>query len=188
MKRLLLLLAAIWLAACASLPPPPSSGRTNSRHFALQARFTLKALDAIGEWQSAAGRLDWLHQSDGDRILLATPLGSGLAEITIHPGKAELRTADGKSWDGEDAESVLQQATGQTLPLQQLPTWLLGQAGRGELQRDQAGRPTRLLDGDWRIEYGYDGDDGDAIPGRLTIFRAGNLELRLRIEEWRALP
>ena len=41
---------------------------------------------------------------------------------------------------------------------------------------------------DWRVNYEYDSDAPDALPGRLFAERIGVFELRLRIDEWTRLP
>jgi outer membrane lipoprotein LolB len=38
------------------------------------------------------------------------------------------------------------------------------------------------------VDYFYDDNRPDALPARLHISRPGEIELKLRIEEWRALP
>ena len=57
----------------------------------------------------------------------------------------------------------------------------------GLLPLDGHGRPLRLLDEAWRIDYEYDSDDPQALPGRLFVEREGGFELRLRIDEWSTL-
>ena len=60
--------------------------------------------------------------------------------------------------------------------------------GEAEIESDAAGRPARLHEAGWQIDYFYDDNRPDALPARLHISRPGEIELKLRIEEWRALP
>ncbi|HEX6733445.1 MAG TPA: lipoprotein insertase outer membrane protein LolB, partial [Azonexus sp.] len=90
-----LLLAGLTLAACSSLPPPPLPARDSVRDFALDARFALRVSRPDAAPQTAGGRLSWEHRAGGDRILIANPLGVGVAEIETTPALSRLRTSDG---------------------------------------------------------------------------------------------
>ena len=46
----------------------------------------------------------------------------------------------------------------------------------------------RMIIEDWRIDYDYDSDDPQALPGRLFVEREGGFTLRLRIDQWQRLP
>lgn len=182
---------ALALAGCATVAPPPSGlpSRTDIRDFALEARFALRLERPYEATQSASGRLSWQHRNDADRILVADPLGQGIAEIEQDAEGVQLRTSNGQVRRATDAAALLQEATGYPLPLGELPAWLLGRpTASGQLQTDDRGRPKTLADAGWRIEYDYDSAAAGALPARLTLRRGGDLELRLRIEEWRSLP
>lgn len=187
MKRRALLLAALLLGGCAATPMRPPAARQAVGDFAFDARFALRSVSAAGETQTAGGRLSWSHRADGEHILLANPLGVGIAEIESAPGRARLRTADGKHYEADDPDLLVEQVTGQPLPVGRLPAWLLGRSS-GETTRDAAGRPAHLADAGWLIDYAYDDDSGDALPTRITLRRGDAIELRLRIEEWRTTP
>ncbi len=178
-------LAVLLLAGCASLPPT-GGDRERVSDFALEARFSLKTERPGEAVQQASGRLSWSHAQDGDRILLASPFGQGLAEITLDAAGARLLTGDGKLHRAADAATLLRDTTGFDLPLGELPAWLLGRAARGgHIERDALGRPAQLRDGGWSIRYDYDDTRPQALPSRLLISRDSELDLRLRIEEWR---
>ena len=190
--RLPVLAGALFLASCASVPPPGQPGRAELQTlqtFALEARFALKSERPNEAPQSASGRLTWQHAASHDHILVADPLGQGIAEISVTPAGAELRASDGQTRRAADAATLLYGVTGYALPLGELPAWLLGRpSSAGRLETDGSGRPYRLMDDGWRIDYDYDSADADAPPARLTVHRESELELRLRIEEWRPLP
>lgn len=190
MKRLLvLLLTASLLTGCASLPQNRPGKRDEIRDFVIEGRFALRTSLPEQAARSSGGRLTWEHKNRNDRILLANPLGIGAAEIEITPGLARLRTPDGKLSESEDAEALIEGATGEVLPVSRLPGWLLGRpASDGQLEVDQQGRPLRLHEAGWQIEYRYGDDAPDALPTLLTIVRDGNIELKLRIETWQDKP
>ena len=187
--RALFLAGALLLAGCATAPPAVQPARASLGNFAMEARFALRSERPNEAMQSASGRLTWQHSGRGDRILVANPLGQGLAEIDIRPDGAELRAADGKTYRAPDAGTLLRLVTGYELPLVELPAWLLGRPGvAGRLETDAGGRPRRLTDAGWRIDYEYDDDNAEAPPARLTLHRENDMELRLRVEDWRSLP
>eukprot|EP00825_Cyclidium_porcatum_P043477 TRINITY_DN6170_c0_g1_i1.p3 TRINITY_DN6170_c0_g1~~TRINITY_DN6170_c0_g1_i1.p3 ORF type:complete len:100 (+),score=25.06 TRINITY_DN6170_c0_g1_i1:289-588(+) len=79
--------------------------------------------------QSSGGRLTWTHQNRSDRVLLSSPLGYGLAEIETTPELSRLRTAEGKQRESTDPDALIEEVTGQRLPVTRLPAWLLGRSG-----------------------------------------------------------
>jgi outer membrane lipoprotein LolB len=189
-------LGALALAACAAVPPAVTGlpARAEIRDFGLEARFALRLERPYEPPESASGRLSWQHRAGSDHILVSNPLGQGVAEIEQNPEGARLRTSDGKIREAADAAALLQETTGYLLPLGELPAWLLGRpTASGRLETDVLGRPKRLADAGWQIEYDYDSEAAGALPARLNLQRGSSpelrsLELRLRIEEWRNAP
>lgn len=45
-----------------------------------------------------------------------------------------------------------------------------------------------MLNAGWQIDYSYDNDTADALPSVLKLNRNSEIELRLRIEEWKDAP
>lgn len=188
-RAFILLAGSLLLAGCATTPPAALPTREKIRDFALEARFALRVTRTDQAAQNSGGRLSWEHQNGADRLLIANPLGIGLAEIEITPIQARLRTADGKQYQSDNADALIEEVTGQTLPVTRLPAWLLGQASREtRVENDAAGRPGRFVEAGWQIEYAYDDESRDALPTRLTLNRGSEIELRLRIEQWKENP
>lgn len=183
------LLACSVLAGCASTPPGLPASRDQVRDFTLDARFALRVSLPERPPESSGGRLAWEHKNGNDRILVSNPLGVGLAEIETSPTLSRLHTADGQTRESADADALMEEITGQPLPIRQLPDWLLGRARRPDnLKNDGNGRPLRLAEAGWQIDYAYADDTPDALPSGVTLRRASEIELRLRIEEWKTAP
>lgn len=187
--------AAFWLAGslllagCATAPPALLPAREALRDFALEARFALHIALPDQSPSNSGGRLSWERHAGADRLLIANPLGIGLAEIEITPTWSRLRTADGKRSESADADALMEEVTGEALPVSRLPAWLLGQAGPGtSVEKDASGRPSRFSEAGWLVEYAYEGDAAGALPVRLILSRDREIELRLRIEEWKETP
>lgn len=188
-RRYTLLLASSLLTGCAGMQPSPLAPRDNVRNFSLDGRFALRVTMPGQAPQSSGGRLTWTHQNHQDRVLISNPLGYGLAEINTTPVLSRLQTADGKTRESSDPDALMEEVTGQRLPVSRLPAWLLGRSdGNGRIEPDTQGRPARLIEDGWQIDYSFDDDDPASLPARLTLSRDGEIELRLRIEEWKDAP
>lgn len=188
-SRMVVLVFALLLAGCAATLPRPDGARLSGDQldaFSLEGRFSLRQ-----DERNHSGRLSWKHSGAGDELLLASPFGQGIAEIVVNADTATLTTNDGKTYSAADVPTLTEQILGYRLPLALLTDWVRGRNADAEVvERDAHGRALRLRHEDWRIEYGYDGDDPQAPPGRLFAERAGALgtfELRLRIDEWSTL-
>ena len=66
-----------------------------------------------------------------------------------------------------------------------MPEWLLGRGTSAQVENDTDGRPLRLLESGWQVDYAYADSTPDALPERVTLSRGNEIELRLRIEEWK---
>ena len=189
MCRISALLACSLLAACASAPQGPLAPRDQIGDFALEARFALRVSLPDKPPESSGGRLEWEHRNGNDRILISSPLGVGVAEIDVGPTRGRLRTADGQLRESADADALMEEVTGQRLPVRQLPGWLLGRSGSTSVvTSDSAGRPARLYEAGWQIDYSYPDDTPGALPTLVSLKRDSEIDLRLRIEEWRTAP
>lgn len=181
---------AIALAGCAGTAGrpdgTPSVGRNELTYFLLEGRFALHQAA-----QNAAGRLRWRHLGTSDELLLSTPFGQGLAEISASAQGATMTTSDGKRYEASDAATLTERILGYALPLERMADWVRGNAGDGspgQIERDPNGRLSRRWDAGWTIEYAYEGDAADAAPSRIYATAADGTTLRLRIDDWQALP
>jgi len=172
-------LLGVLAAACATVPPPaPREGE-----FSVVGRVAVR----YGA-ESATGRVTWRHSVLDDDLLIASPLGQGIAEITRRDGTYTLVTANGQRFDAADPERLTEQALGWALPLGGLPDWLQGrpQAGVAADARYDGKQLAELRQQGWTIEYlGY--EEAGRLPRRLRLTR-GDLDIRLIIEEWPIAP
>lgn len=178
--RCLLLAAATCIAAaCTTLP------RTTVAPdgFALAGRVAVRNGD-----EAASARVDWRHAAAADDLLVSTPLGAGIAEITRRENVYTLVTAQGERFSANDPERLTEQALGWALPLAGLPDWVQGrpQPGVPAEARYDGDRLAELRQLGWTIEYtGY--DESSRRPKRMRITR-GSLDIRLAIDEWQLPP
>jgi outer membrane lipoprotein LolB len=155
------------LAGCAQLPAGSASHRTPP----VLTQFELDGRIVVREGQSRHyANISWRHDAQRDEILLTTPLGQGVAELSRDARGAKLVMAVRKEYVADDWEGLSEQVFGTRLPLDDLPHWL---AGRGPPPASG-----------WRVEYlEYQSDAADALP-MLIEARHGDIELRLKVSEW----
>ncbi|MBK7355339.1 lipoprotein insertase outer membrane protein LolB [Propionivibrio sp.] len=180
-------LGALLLGGCAPLPAtqgetPPLKSELAA--FSLEARFSLNRGDT-----HYSGRLSWRHDGPNNELMLVSPFGQGMAEITTNTLGARLITSDGKEYTAPDAVALTRQVLGYPLPLDQLTDWVRGRGPAFVISElDAQGRLLRFRHEGWHIEYGYPGDDANALPERIFAEDAEGLKLRMHIDEWRSLP
>lgn len=159
------------------------------RDFALESRFALNIRMPDEKPQNGSGRLSWQHKNGNNQLWIANPLGFAIAEIETTPQLSLLRLADGKIRESSDPDQLIEEVTGQRLPVTSLAKWLLGRADlRAEIDYDALKRPMRLRENGWQVDYFYEDPTASALPNRLTLSRGTEIELRLRIEEWKETP
>jgi outer membrane lipoprotein LolB len=194
MRRLILLVAcAAVLAGCAALrskvPPPPAAAASwDERRTDLEqaTRWDLdgRAAVALGQqgWQAS---LNWRQTGADSELHLAGPLGIGALMIKVTPAGLSLNGAP----PSDAVVAQLQDRLGFELPLDNLRYWLLGIPDPNtpfELTRNAQDRAARLAQAGWNIEYDdYMAGDGDLLPKRLVLTRAG-ARVRIAVDRWEA--
>jgi outer membrane lipoprotein LolB len=163
-----LLFSVVLLAGCAAVPElPPRPPAQEVAAFAFVGRIAVRQ----GE-QRHYVKIDWRHARDFDEILLATPLGQGVAEIVRDAAGARLLLADRRRFEAEDWGALAEQVFGFRLPLRSSARWLLGDLP------DAAGSEG------WHIRV-TEKESGapDALPTAIELER-DDIHVRLKIDEW----
>ncbi|MDO9226808.1 MAG: lipoprotein insertase outer membrane protein LolB [Pseudomonadota bacterium] len=191
-RRGLVLCVAAMLAACAQLPgfrppPPPLVFETPPVAFRLEGRVSVKTSE-----QSFAGGMTWRHAATRQELLLRTPLGQGVAELKGDGRGVELRDSEGRLHRAMDAEDLVRQSLGVTLPLKGLAWWVVGNARPGvpyQAEPDADGHLAVLHQDGWRIEFSRYAKAGSyLLPGKLVARHADDLEIRLVVDSWEPGP
>jgi outer membrane lipoprotein LolB len=153
------------------LPAPSSPVARSPRPvvaYVLEGRLSVRQ----GEQRHHAG-IAWRHEPGLDEILITNPLGQGVAELSRNADGARLVLADRREYRATDWETLSGQVFGFELPLSGLPRWITGQAGAA-------------ADG-WQVDYvEYQNDEASALPTLIEL-RRGDIELRLKVDEWQDL-
>ena len=178
----------ILTAACALNPATPSLdpvARQMFDDFSLSGR-----ISASDGKQSAAGRLDWERRARTDRWTVSSPLGQIVAQIDSGPDGAEVLLANGERRYAPQAADLvpilLPGAADAGLPPERLVAWVqAAPPGNAEVRTlDARGRPARLIDQGWIIDYlSYQDESPEAMP-RLVDISRGDFRLRLVVDRW----
>lgn len=176
------LVLSAMIGGCTLLPStgelPPRPLRSAIEAYSLSGRISVRQ----GEVRYAAN-IAWQHDSSRDEILLSTPLGQGIAELTRDAAGARLITSDRREFGAPDWEELSVRVFGFALPLTLLPRWVVADAPDGA-RRDAAGRPQHFSDDGWAVDYrDYEGEAAHALPQLIEI-RRDEVEVRLKIDEW----
>lgn len=178
-------------SAAAALPSSPlllsRPPRVHIAAFDIEGRISVRQGD-----KRNIVHFDWHHDATQDRLLLTTPLGQGLAELSRDDHGAHLQLSDRRTFEAADMEALAQRLFGMHLPLSRLPEWIVGQVvpPTEQNQDDTMGRPQwRQIDG-WRITYmDYESASAHALPVLIDMQQfAEDIDVRLKIDRWHPIP
>lgn len=182
-------LLPLLLAACVSSPvvPPVAVRVPEPSPLAALSRFEIDGRLQVRDGdKSAAVGVEWMHAEESDEWLFSGPLGQGLARIQSASDGARMTLADGRRVEAASAAELAERLFDVQAPFAQLPRWVTGRlpAGAEVRELDSAGRPLRVVDQGWTIEYlEYAGDSRTDLPRKIDIHR-GETRLRLIIDTW----
>lgn len=184
MKQLAALLAVLLLAGCASSPAPRSS-QTAAGLSAWQLNGRVSLTRGEEGWHAS---LLWREQPDRYFLKISGPLGQGGFQLSGDSQGVMLVDADGQTFVARDADALLQQVTSWQLPVLGLRYWIRGlaapAAGESQLSHDDSGRPSRLIQSGWTVNYNkYQLVDGISLPGKLQLLR-DDISVRIVVDKW----
>lgn len=185
-------LAAI-LSACTSLPAPDTSATPYPTHIRnVVERFELRGrLSATDGQQSASGRVEWIHpKRDQHQWTLYSPTGQIVAQLNSSADGAQLRTGDGQIHHAASIDDMLPQLLGVQVPVAGLIHWVQASARPQAriLNQDARGRPGRISDAGWIIDYPAYADDSPTAAPRRIDASWGSTQIRLVIDQWTPNP
>lgn len=167
--------AASILGACTALP---EHGAAPPGGFELSGRVAVR-----NGKDSGSAKIFWRHSSDADEMLIASPVGQGIARISREGDLFRLVTSDSKEYRAPDAESLTKEALGWRLPLSGLSDWVQGRASPDRpagVVGGQAGEGLEIRQDGWTIVYE---EFREGRPFRLRLSREG-IEIRLIVDQW----
>ncbi|WP_445514856.1 lipoprotein insertase outer membrane protein LolB [Stenotrophomonas sp. 3(2025)] len=208
-RPLLLVAATLALSACTTVgrqkTPAPAVVTTVSAEAAAAEAARVDALRAASEWNfqgrvavskgkdGGSGRIDWKQEGQRYVVELSAPVTRQSWKLSgdTHHEAGRLEGLAGGPREGEDAQALLLEATGWDIPVNQLPDWVRGLVAGGsggpeKIDRDADGRPRRLQQMGWVIQYldWYPAEAGrPALPRRVEAVN-GDAKVRLLVDQW----
>ncbi len=202
--RSLLCVAMVVLAGCAtrtSLPtaPPLSAAAAAAQEaerqqwLAARPQWSLRGRLAVSQaGKGGSGRIDWQQQGERFEVSLSAPVTRQSWRLSGDATTAQLEGLEGGVREGGDAAALLHEATGWTVPVREMASWVRGlqadpaAAAPVSAWRDPQGRPQRIEQQGWRIDYlewQTPENDLPALPRRIEA-RYGDAMLRLVVDAW----
>ena len=191
-KLLGIIFCASLLSACATkipdnLIPIQVSHVSQVQSWEMQGKLAVNTPD-----NKFSTNLYWLHTPDSNELKLTTMLGTTVLSLTTRQGIAKLEV-DGKIYEHNDAQKLLNEITGWSIPVDSLPLWITGQADINDkiISQDGQLRPNVLLSLSdplpWQVKFkSWQKQSGAQLP-RLLQLTKGKLRLKIQINHWQAL-
>ena len=169
----LVFLVALLLAACAELPQQSAASLVLGpplQRFTAEGRISLRQGDRRDHL-----RFSWEHAPGSDVVLLMSPLGQGLAELTRDASGVRLVQPNQATISADTLPQLAQRAFGAPVPLDTMAEWLRG------AQPALSGE----IDG-WRVVI----SDTSAFRQRRLLrvmeARRDDVEFKLIVDDWNA--
>lgn len=164
------------------------------RQWSLQGRVALS-----NGRNGGSGRIEW-HQGLTTVIELSAPVTRQSWQLSIGEDFAQLDGLEGGTRKGNDAESLLRDATGFVIPVAALASWVRGEADAtlrpATLQFGPDGHLSQLQQAGWTIDYSdwrVQPGLGIDLPRRLNAYKKQahksepsqrEARVRLVIDDW----
>jgi outer membrane lipoprotein LolB len=134
---------------------------------------------------SGSGRIEWTQDGGSYAIELRAPVTRRSWRLRGEPGWAMLEGLDGGPFEGDSAEALLVEHVGWTVPLADLAAWVRGAraASPSEIEFAPDGRPARLRQGGWIIDYRGWHEGEPLLPSKVFAQR-GEERVRLLVDRW----
>lgn len=131
----------------------------------------------------------WQRQAQNSKILLEAPFGQGVFRIeSAAGGTYRLRLPDGRVFENNSAEALLEEMIGWSLPISGLEYWIRGLPRPDSAyshRLDSAGRARSIGQDEWAIDYldYFARQDDLQLPRRVKLV-SDKVTLKLIIERW----
>ena len=190
MKWCVIAIAALAAGCAANKVSPPT----------LPSSTAAANIESINSWQ-ADGRiaiqrgnegwsasLRWQKTPENFQIRLIAPLGRGTYEIAGSAERVALITPNGDRFISTDAETLMHEQLGWSIPLDGAHYWLRGLQAPGVpasmINTDPTGRLKDMQQLGWRISFlRHMSVDGFELPAKLYLHYE-NLKVRMAISKW----
>jgi outer membrane lipoprotein LolB len=194
-RKLCVLAVLAGVVACA--PVPVRTGGSQAELLAAQSAREAE-LAGQSEWQlsgrlavsangeGGSGRIEWRQRGEDFDIRLSAPVTGKSWTLVRQDGVIVLDGLEGGPRRGDDAEVLLQEATGWRIPVSALAAWARGgrASGPAQIEFGPDGLPQLIGQQGWQVEYReWDGGE-QPLPRRVFAQRDADTRVRLVVESW----
>lgn len=196
-----LLSVVLTLAGCKTIPtqtpsdtvattiitdPVANLANASADNFNILGRISISDKD-----QNFSGSFRWRHSEKLDEILLFTPLGQAVAEITRDSDGVRLITSKLEAFYAENVEHLTEEVLGWRLPLNGLQYWIQGTHSPVTSAEKDLGQNNQLIairqDG-WNVHYArFVAEKTRAIPMPKLFhlfYDSERLKIRVIVDDW----
>lgn len=199
MIRILAVTLALALAACGTtpvrtgpaVPEAAAEAAQQAREAALRAEaaWSLGGRIAVSNGRDGgSGRLEWRQMGERFEVALSAPVTRQSWRLSGDPAQARLEGLEGGPRTGPDAAALLRSATGWDIPVVALADWVRGARadalGPASIRYDAAGRPARIEQGGWTIDYAWPTTSLEPLRPARVDARRGEARVRLVVDQW----
>ncbi len=190
------MLLVLLIAGCSTAPKPPpvedieAAWQEHQRPLLAIQSWQLQGKLALrSEQQSGSAQLWWRQNQQRFDLRVTPPFGVGKLRIRGDESEVALYPASGRPLRAANAEELLQQTLGWSLPLQSLRFWVLGLPAKAtQIELNDQGYLHSLVYQGWQVEFiAYEAVADLVLPSELFL-RYRGLQLRLAIHEWQLAP
>lgn len=171
MRAGLACLVVLLMAACAELPQQSASSPALGpplQQFTAEGRISLRQGDRRDHL-----RFRWEHAPGRDVVLLMSPLGQGMAELTRDAAGARLVQPNQATIAADTLAQLAQRVVGAPLPLEAMADWLRG--ARPALNGEEDG---------WRVEISETSAYRQHRLLRIMEAHREDVEFKLVVDDW----
>lgn len=186
---------ALLLAACTAAPKrvplSPQLERSWQQHqqqvqsYSQWSIVGRAALHSEGEAWTAS--LRWSQDRDAYSIQLSGPFGRGAVAIDGSDDGVTVHIAGQSPLTSDDAESLLYDNLGWSVPVASLRYWLRGLPAPGavdQIELNEQGLLAHLQQQGWRLDYTrYSEDTATPLPRKLSL-ESPRMRLKLVLDRW----
>jgi len=181
---LLLCAFVLGLTGCATQAPPEQAAPEGS--LLRVGRFAVKTEELNRAPEAVQGGFVWRDTTAQLTLELTNPFGSILARVLVTNNGATLERANGEITQTTSPDSLIDQALGQSIPVQGLRSWLrvqkTPQTGMRVLERDAQGRIVAFEQDGWQARLSNFDVLGPRLISLLRAQAGRNISVRLVVD------
>lgn len=186
------ILITFFTSGCATItqktPAPTRSWQARQALLTKLESWQIKGKIGIQTAQDAgSANVEWLQHQNDYTLTLLGPLGAVQMTLIGAPHGVLLKTAEGKTYQANNAEQLLDQQWHWRLPVSYLHYWIKGlpsPASHYEAVFDDKNRITELRQHGWIIHYlSYEANQSIDLPEKLSLI-SNAIKAKIVIHEW----